>query len=230
MKSIKISKIKEVKPKENIVEQVAKQMESPQKFDNSFEQLFYNAVNVFAYSRFCEVSLSSQEFSDAEIVVKNLYKNFVEKRGFFDEHELKTYQNLVTIIDDGCVEKIQQFITIISNNEEDSITDKKIHEFVNYQDKIIEVVSDECKKEENNKKIEYLMKALCKRNPQKFQELIDFEINKKELKDSNDKIRLVLGDKILKPSTVILNEIKKHSNLEKTSLKKANHDSVCIVS
>jgi hypothetical protein len=231
MKAIKISKIKENKPKYNAVE-VLVEKGPHQLVDNSFEKLFYNTIDVFAYSRFYEISINSEEFSDPDyiILIKSLYKNFVEKQGLFENHEIKTYQNLVLIIDEFCAEKIKQFFDIMNLHQERSAVDKKINEFVNYNDNIIEAVSEECKKNFNGKYIEYVMKDLQKQNPQKFQELIDFEINKKELKDSSDKVRLVAGDRRVKPSAIFLNEIKKHSNLEKTSLQNKNQRSFCVIS
>jgi hypothetical protein len=74
------------------------------------------------------------------------------------------------------------------------------------------------------------MKDLQEENPQKFKELIDFEINKIELKNIRDKIRFVVGDIKTQPATIFLNEIKRHSNLEKTSLENKNRRSFCVIS
>ena len=228
MKTIEITNANENK----VDSAEANKTSSHQKADDSFERLFYDAINVFAYSRFYEISINSQDFSDPDyiILIKNLYKNFVEKKGFFEEPELKTYQNLVLIIDEFCAEKIKQFFDIMNLHQERSAVDKKINEFVNYNNNIIEAVSEEGKKKLNVKYIESVMKDLQKQNPQKFQELIDFEINKKELKDSSDKVRLVAGDRRVKPSAIFLNEIKKHSNLEKTSSQNRNQRSFCAIS
>ena len=234
VKNYKIMKTIEItNANENKVDSAeANKTSSHQKADDSFERLFYDAINVFAYSRFYEISINSQDFSDPDyiILIKNLYKNFVEKKGFFEEPELKTYQNLVLIIDEFCAEKIKQFFDIMNLHQERSAVDKKINEFVNYNNNIIEAVSEEGKKKLNVKYIESVMKDLQKQNPQKFQELIDFEINKKELKDSSDKVRLVAGDRRVKPSAIFLNEIKKHSNLEKTSSQNRNQRSFCAIS
>lgn len=222
MKTVKISDIEEATEVDNSYEN-----------DDSFERLFYNVINVFAYSKFYDVSANPQVFGSLKYVdlVKGLYKNFEEKKGFFSgKQELETYQKIILIIDEFCVEKFKKFIYKISFGEDDYSINKAISEFINDNNKNIEDVSDECRKKTHNKYIEYLMKDLQTRNPQKFKELIDFEINRKELKDSSDKIRLTIGDFSIKPSSIFLNEIKKHSNLEKSSSKSTKHNYFCAIS
>jgi hypothetical protein len=201
--------------------------------DNSFERLFYNAINVFAYSKFYEVSADSQEYRSIKYVdlVKSLYENFVEKKGFFSgKHEMETYKKIILIIDEFCAEKFKKFMDSLGSSKERLLIGKNISDFIDDNDRNIEAVSDECRKKSENKYIEYVMKDLQEENPQKFKELIDFEINKIELKNIRDKIRFVVGDIKTQPATIFLNEIKRHSNLEKTSLENKNRRSFCVIS
>jgi hypothetical protein len=230
MKSSKISKIKEDKPKYDAVE-VLVEKEPHQLVDNSFEKLFYNTIDVFAYSRFYEVSLNFKEKNELEYVIftRSIYENFLENRGFFEEQQSQIYQNVIAIIDEFCSEKFRNFMNICNAGNKSSV-DEGINQFINHHKDVVNEIKTECKKENPYKKIECFMKILWERNPEKFQELIDFEINKKELKDSSDMVRLVAGDRRVKPSAIFLNQIKKHSNLEKTSSQNRNQRSFCAIS
>jgi len=235
VKNYKIMKTVEItNANENKVDSAeANKTSSHQKADDSFERLFYDTINVFAYSKFYEVSLNPQECCSVKYLdlVKNLYENFVEKKGFFfGKKEIETYKKINVIIDEFCAEKFKKFMNTMSCNQEKHLIDRSIAEFINENDRNIDAVSKECLKKPENNSIEYVMRDLQEQDPQKFKELIDFEINKKELKDANDKIRFMVGDIKIKPATIFLNEIKKHSNLEKASSKNRNQRSFCAIS
>jgi hypothetical protein len=231
MKTSKIYKIKDIKSQENIFEETEKGAQFCSEFDNSFEKLFYDTIDVLAYSRFYEVSLNFKGRNELEYVIftRNIYENFIENRGFFGEEQMQIYQNIIAIIDEFCSEKFRNFMNICNASNKNSV-DEGINQFISHHKDVINEIKTECKKENPYQKIEYFMKILWERNPEKFQELIDFEINKKELKDSSDKVRLVAGDRRVKPSAIFLNEIKRHSNLEKTSLENKNRRSFCVIS
>ena len=70
MKTVEIAKANEKKVESA---EEANKTSSHQKVDNSFEKLFYNTIDVFAYSRFYEISINSQDFSDHDYII--LIKN-----------------------------------------------------------------------------------------------------------------------------------------------------------
>jgi hypothetical protein len=231
MKTSKISKIKDIKSQENIFEETEKGAQFCSEVDNSFEKLFYDIIDVLAYSRFYEVTLNFKEKNELEYVIftRNIYENFLENRGFFGEEQLQIYQNIIAIVDEFCSEKFRNFMNICNASNKSSV-DEGINQFINHHKDVVNEINAECKKENPYQKIEYFMKILWERNPEKFQELINFEINRKELKDANDKIRIMIEDKGVKPSAIFLNEIKRHSNLEEDNSKNKNRRSFCVIS
>jgi len=232
MKPIKISKKQESKSQEKASKEIAGEGCVIGKNDDSFENLFYSAIDVFAYSKFYEVVMNSKRIGDAKylIFVKSLYNDFIEQKGFFDKNELDIFNKIVLVIDEFCVEKFMTFVNICNSNSKNFSVDDSINQFINSHNNILKKIKTKCEEDGENIRIESFIKVLHERDPKKFKELIDFEINKKELKESANKIKFVTDDIKIKPSTVFLNEIKGHSNLEKASLKKINQHSSCVIS
>jgi len=220
------------KYKINLLEGAKKESFSSE-VDNSFERLFYNIINVYAYSKFYEASDDSQGYRNIKYVdlVKSLYEDFTEKKGYFlGKQGLETYKKIILIIDEYCAEKFKKFMDILESSGGKFLSTKSIGDFINENDRNIEAIRDECRKKNENKSIEYILKDMQEKNPQKFKELVDFEINRIELKNARDKIRLVIDGIKTQPATIFLNEIKKHSNLEKTISKNKKQYTFCSIS
>ena len=198
------------------------------KVDDSFESLLYCALNVFAFSKFCDAvfDLSKNKNDQIHESLKNLHKKFTENKGFFcGDKEKELYEKIILIIDKFCDDKLEKFIIFNSLNKDNLIDDFLNDNFIS-----LKVVKNEISKHKNIFSFEFLIKSLFEKDPQKFNELIDFEINRKELKEARDKVRFVMGDTKTQPATVFLNEIRKHSNLQDSSSKNKNSHSFCVVS
>ena len=76
--------------------------------------------------------------------------------------------------------------------------------------------------------IENLVEELHKENPQKFKELIDFEVGLKELKETSDKLKFVLQGREALPSGVFLLQAKESIKLKRAE--KLAKKSLCIIS
>ena len=179
--------------------------------DGYFEKLFYSVIDVFAYSKFYDITFNPSEKSNIPYVnfVKNLHSNFKENKECIEVLIGKQlYENLRLIIDEFCVEKFRNFINIrafVKNREE---TDEKISEFLNVNNQSIELIKKEIEKNPEHKNLETIIKNLEKQDPKRFENLIDFEINRVELKNINDDIRFMAGDRSVKPSAMFLEEVK----------------------
>ena len=229
-KNFKIMKSKK-NSKKNSWKRNEKEAQIRSKVDYSFEKLFYDVIDVLAYSRFYEIGLCDSRRNELEYVifVKSIYKNFSENRGFFKDEQLQIYQNISAIIDESCSKKFKTFMDICNSGNKNLINEE-INKFINDHNIILSEIKSELEKENSCKRIENQMKVLWEKNPEIFQELIDFEIDKKELKNTSDIIKAMLENKVIKPSPIFLNEIKRHSNLEKTSLENKNRPSFCVIS
>ena len=199
--------------------------------DGYFEKLFYSVIDVFAYSKFYDITFNPSEKSNIPYVnfVKNLHSNFKENKECIEVSIGKQlYENLRLIIDEFCVEKFRNFINIrafVKNREE---TDEKISEFLNVNNQSIELIKKEIEKNPEHKNLETIIKNLEKQDPKRFENLIDFEINRVELKNINDDIRFMAGDRSVKPSAMFLEEVKECSKLQGKGLNKNKFS--CVIS
>ena len=199
--------------------------------DGYFEKLFYSVIDVFAYSKFYDITFNPSEKSNIPYVnfVKNLHSNFKENKECIEVLIGKQlYENLRLIIDEFCVEKFRNFINIrafVKNREE---TDEKISEFLNVNNQSIELIKKEIEKNPEHKNLETIIKNLEKQDPKRFENLIDFEINRVELKNINDDIRFMAGDRSVKPSAMFLEEVKECSKLQGKGLNKNKFS--CVIS
>jgi len=119
--------------KKNSWKRNEKEAQIRSKVDYSFEKLFYDVIDVLAYSRFYEIGLCDSAKNKLEYVIfiKSIYKNFSENRGFFKEGQLEIYQNINAIIDESCSKKFKTFIEICNSSNKNSI-DEEIDKFVNH--------------------------------------------------------------------------------------------------
>ena len=199
--------------------------------DGYFEKLFYSVIDVFAYSKFYDITINPSEKSNIPYVnfVKNLHSNFKENKECIEVLIGKQlYENLRLIIDEFCVEKFRNFINIrafVKNREE---TDEKISEFLNVNNQSIELIKKEIEKNPEHKNLETIIKNLEKQDPKRFENLIDFEINRVELKNINDDIRFMAGDRSVKPSAMFLEEVKECTKLQGKGLNKNKFS--CVIS
>ena len=199
--------------------------------DGYFEKLFYSVIDVFAYSKFYDITFNPSEKSNIPYVnfVKNLHSNFKENKECIEVLIGKQlYENLRLIIDEFCVEKFRNFINIrafVKNREE---ADEKISEFLNVNNQSIELIKKEIEKNPEHKNLETIIKNLEKQDPKRFENLIDFEINRVELKNINDDIRFMAGDRSIKPSAMFLEEVKECSKLQGKGLNKNKFS--CVIS
>lgn len=199
--------------------------------DGYFEKLFYSVIDVFAYSKFYDITFNPSEKSNIPYVnfVKNLHSNFKENKECIEVLIGKQlYENLRLIIDEFCVEKFRNFINIrafVKNREE---ADEKISEFLNVNNQSIEFIKKEIEKKPEHENLEMIIKNLQKQDPKRFENLIDFEINRVELKNINDDIRFMAGDRSVKPSAMFLEEVKECTKLQGKGLNKNKFS--CVIS
>lgn len=199
--------------------------------DGYFEKLFYSVIDVFAYSKFYDITFNPSEKSNIPYVnfVKNLHSNFKKNKECIEVLIGKQlYDNLRLIIDEFCAEKFRNFINIrafLKNREE---ADEKISEFLNVNNQSIEFIKKEIEKKPEHENLEMIIKNLQKQDPKRFKNLIDFEINRIELKNINDDIRFMAGDKSVKPSSMFLEEVKECTKLQGKGLNKNKFS--CVIS
>ena len=199
--------------------------------DGYFEKLFYSVIDVFAYSKFYDITFNPSEKSNIPYVnfVKNLHSNFKENKECIEVLIGKQlYENLRLIIDEFCVEKFRNFINIRAFGKNREETDEKISEFLNVNNQSIELIKKEIEKNPEHKNLETIIKNLEKQDPKRFENLIDFEINRVELKNINDDIRFMAGDRSVKPSAMFLEEVKECSKLQGKGLNKNKFS--CVIS
>ena len=228
MKTVEIAKANEKKVESA---EEANKTSSHQKVDDSFEKLFYDVIDVFAYSKFYEITINPSEKSNIAYVnfIKSLYGNFKENQEFlmcfFGKQE---YENLALIIDEFCAEKFRNFVnirTFVKNKDE---VDKKISEFLSANSRSIELVKKEIEENPEHENLEIIIKNLQKQDPKRFKNLIDFEVNRIELKNINDVLGYMASDKNMKPSPLFLKEIKECSRLQGKGLNKNKFS--CVIS
>ena len=199
--------------------------------DGYFEKLFYSVIDVFAYSKFYDITINPSEKSNIAYVnfVKNLHSNFKENKECIEVLIGKQlYENLRLIIDEFCVEKFKKFINIKAWVKDRDEADEKISEFLNVNNQSIEFIKNESEKNINHQSLEIIIKSLQNQNPQRFKNLIDFEINRIELKNINDDIRFMAGDRSVKPSAMFLEEVKECTKLQGKGLNKNKFS--CVIS
>lgn len=223
MKSNKISKknISEINVDKTEVD-IDKKPDIPREYDNYFEKLFYGVIDVFAYSKFYDIAISPHE--KPNFVYGNLKKNKENLSILFGE---EMYKNLDLIIDEFCAEKFRKFINIRDSTKKSDEVDKKINEFLDSNNESIALINIKIKKDSNHNCLEKIIKNLQEENPEKFKKLIEFEVDRVELKRANESIRFMVGDMKIKPSTILLEEVKECSRLQS---KKTNNNSSCVIS
>lgn len=202
--------------------------------------------------KFENKSDSDKKTNEKQIENAEFYRSFVKYEDEFSKKfDKKLYQNIILIIDELCLEKIREFFIIIENPNLNN--SKKFAEFyqsnnqnvesicIRYEKNIINklkkerVSNEEMMKliEEMEKKVPYyeyienLFKELKEENPQKLQELIDFEISKKELKESCNKVKLILDGEIAPLSTVFLTDAKE--SIKSKKVEKLEKKSSCTI-
>ncbi len=227
------------------------------KKSNSFEDLFYNLINTLAYSKLCDILLDSGKKTQGEDLktVKEFYQDFLKNEAEFSQKfGKKLHQNFVLIIDELCMKKLKEFVNIGILEKDKSIIEEKIGNFFCENNQNIESICIKYKKNVINKFqrerlsaeyvknfigkletkiprydcIENLVEELHKENPQKFKELIDFEVGLKELKETSDKLKFVLQGREALPSGVFLLQAKESIKLKRAE--KLAKKSLCIIS
>ncbi len=198
-----------------------------------FERIFYGTINVFAYSKFYDITIDAHEKCNIEYInfLKSLYSNFrKEEKVNSDLLGERTYSNFVMIIDEFCAEKFRNFIDISNSSSNRGEVDKKISEFLSSNNQNIALIRDESIKNPNYENLEIIIKDLQQQDPKRFKNLIDFEIDRIELKKANEHLLLTIGDLKIKPSALFLKEVKECSRLNAMGLAKSKKNSPCIIS
>jgi hypothetical protein len=99
---------------------------------------------------------------------------------------------------------------------------------LNVNNQSIELIKKEIEKKPEHENLEMIIKNLQKQDPKRFKNLIDFEINRVELKNINDDIRFMAGDRSVKPSAMFLEEVKECTKLQGKGLNKNKFS--CVIS
>ena len=223
--------INDVKKAKSDKEKIEKKPEISKIDDDGFEKLFYGVIDVFAYSKFYDITFNPHERSGLNHVnlVRIIHENFTKNQKKLSIlYGEETYENLVLIVNEFCAEKFKNFINIrafVKNREE---ADEKISEFLSVNNQSIELIKKEIEKNPEHENLEIIIKNLQKKDPKRFKNLIDFEVNRIELKNINDVIGYMASDKNMKPSPLFLKEVKECSRLQGSDLNKNKFS--CVIS
>jgi hypothetical protein len=207
--------------------------EFPKQDDGSFEKLFYSAIDVFASIKFNRITqnLSKIFTINCANLVESSNDDFIKnKENLSRLFEKETYKNLVKIINESCAEKFVKFISIKEFEKKEEEFDKKISEFFKANNQNIKLINDKIGKDPSRKCLEIILKNLQEQDPEKFENLIEFEINKIELKMANENIKFVTGDSAIKPPPLFLKDIKECSKLQERDSKKTRSVFSCAIS
>jgi hypothetical protein len=228
---------------------------------NSTELLFYRFINALAYSKFADFIVADVEekTQDKNVkTVKDFYQDFTENETEFSNMFGKElHQKIVLIIDEFCQEKLKEFLRIGASGSCKNDVDEGVTEFFNnnienvneicsgYKKNIIKNLQKRNLNEEGKGSIirdlqrqqpcySYLkifIENLQKENPQKLQELIDFEIDKKTLKESSNNIKYVVGEgDLMVPATTFLINAKEASKLKRFGQERVVQNNFCAIS
>ena len=216
-----------------------KQKDGAIKNIDSCEKSFYELINALAYSKFSEVMFETKNElkKNDNKALSQLYKDFFKSKADFSKaFGQDLYENIILIVDEFCLEMLKNFVSIGHNY--DSNGKQKIDIFCNENNKNIESIyakyreniANEMQKNGLNNQyikiyigefektiscydyVKNFVKDLKKEDPQKLQELIDFEMSRKELKDSANRLRIVVEGVCNLPPNIIFSKTRELSN------------------
>lgn len=234
MKSTRIySNNKSKSEVDKVKNDIDKKPELPKQDDGSFEKLFYSTIDVFASIKFNRITQNLSKIFTINFanLIESSNDDFIKnKENLSMLFGKEVYKNLVKIINEFCAEKFVKFISIKEFEKKEGEFDKKISEFFNANNQNIKLINDEIGKDPRRKCLEIILKNLQEQDPQRFKNLIEFEVNKIELKMANENIKFVIGDSIIKSPPLFLKDIKECSKLQERDSKKTRSDFSCAIS